>query len=112
MIYITEYPYSDLRVPQTDYEKALRDADILWGVMPGRAVTIVEGLREELIPKFPQYAFLDLRLVHFVYDRIDFLYALRFDTEKGRKLFNRWILNHKLEMLDYINAFKINQDRN
>lgn len=112
MIYITEYPYSDLRVPQTEYEKALRDADILWGVMPGRAVTIVEGLREELIPKFPQYAHLDLRLVHFVYDRIDFLYSLRFSTEKGRKLFNRWILNHKLEMLDYINAFKINQDRN
>lgn len=106
LILITQFPYTEDRVPQTVYEKVLRDADILWGVMPGRAVTIVEGLRGELVSVFPQYAFDDHRLINFVYDRIDFLRSLVFCTEQAKRMFERYVIQHKLEMLDYINSIK------
>lgn len=104
LILITQFPYTEDRVPQTVYEKVLRDADVLWGVLPGRAMTIVEGLRKELLSSFPQYAYNDHRLVNFIYDRIDFLRALVWHTEEGKKMFERYIVQHKLEMLDYINT--------
>ncbi|AXG67012.1 phosphohydrolase [Dickeya phage vB_DsoM_JA29] len=111
LIYITEFPYMPDREPQTVYEKVLRDSDILWGILPGRAVTIVEGLRTELLHSFPQYTSDGFRLVNFIYDRIDFLRSLTWATEKGKKLFDRFIIQHKLEMLDYINSVKSYEDR-
>lgn len=109
LIYITEYPYREDRAPQSVYEKVLRDSDILWGVMPGRAVTIVEGLRVELAHTFPQYSGTDsFRLNNFIYDRIDFLRSLSWATEQGKKMFDRYILQHKMEMLDYVNSVKLN----
>lgn len=74
--------------------------------MPGRAVTIVEGLRSELVSVFPQYAYNDHRLLNFVYDRIDFLRSLVFCTEQAKRMFERYVVQHKLEMLDYINSIK------
>ncbi len=105
LIYITEYPYTEKRKPETVYEKVLRDSDILWGVMPGRAVTIVEGLRGELLKQMPQYKSSD-SLINFVYDRIDFLRALEFNTPEAKKLFDRYIILHKSEMLDYVNSIR------
>jgi len=103
LIYMTEFPYVSERTPVDVCEKVIRDADILWGVMPGRAVVIVEGLRNELINKFPQYAD-ETKLVSFVYDRIDFLRACEFFTHAGKSYFDKNILQHKIELLDYVNA--------
>ncbi|QZE58182.1 phosphohydrolase [Erwinia phage pEa_SNUABM_33] len=90
LIRVTQFPYSEDRVPKNMIERCIRDADILYGMQPFVIDHVMFGLREEVNsnPDMP-YTFTQKE---WAAGRVDFLRSVEMFTQTGKDAMD-WLLD-------------------